>query len=97
MSGPFTQAQHLAVLLELTTAAGRDAELARMIQASAGDELQTDVLAAAIEVTAQRMGWLGTVARQSHGDKRVACANADAWLMPPAVIAEGATAHTGRA
>lgn len=95
MSAPFNQAQHLALLAELATAAGRVVELARMIQNRAGDEVDTDVLAASVEVTAQRMGWLCTVAQQGYRGDVVTGVAVDTWLMPPLVKAEARDAVKG--
>lgn len=95
MSTPFNQAQHLALLAELAMAAGRVVELARMIQDRAGDEVAADVLAASVEVTAQRMGWLCTVAQQGHHGEAVTGVAVDTWLMPPLVKAEAHDAMKG--
>ena len=83
----FNQAQHIAMLDELACTAGRVAELARMVQAKVCDDVDADVLAVAIETMAQRMGWLSVIARQAHQCEPPGGPRADAWLMPPIVVA----------
>ena len=85
----FNQAQHVAMLDEISVTAGRVAELARMIQANAGDSVDSDVLAATVETMAQRIGWLTAIASQAHKGEPLGGAVPDAWIMPPMVLAEG--------
>ena len=85
----FNQAQHLAMLDEIAVTAGRLAELARMIQANAGEPVDSDVLAATVETMAQRIGWLTAIASQAHKGEPLGGSVPDAWIMPPMVLAEG--------
>ena len=85
----FNQAQHLAMLDEIAVTAGRLAELARMIQANVGEPVDSDVLAATVEIMAQRIGWLTAIASQAHKGEPLGGSVPDAWIMPPMVLAEG--------
>ena len=62
----FNQAQHVAMLAEMSMVAGQVGELARMIQEKAGANVEADVLSSSVEVMAQRIGWLTVIARQGH-------------------------------
>lgn len=90
----FNQAQHVAMLAEISMVAGQVVELARMIQEKAGANVEADVLSSSVEVMAQRIGWLTVIARQGHTGDVLGGAVADEWIMPPMVVAEGAVHAT---
>ena len=85
----FNQAQHLAVLEEISVSAVRVVELARMIQSWKGDEIDADVLASAIALTAQHIGWMANAATKAHCGALPDLVLHDSWNMPAIVLAEG--------
>ena len=91
----FNQAQHIAMLCEISVAAARVAEMALMIQERAGADVEADVLAAAVSLTAQRIGWMADAAYKAHLEVLPAGLLQDTWNMPAVVVAEGeSTAST---
>lgn len=91
----FNQNQHLAMLEEIAVSAARVVEMARMIQGHSGDELDVDVLAAAVALTGQRIGWMADAAAKAHLCLLPEAVTADSWNMPAMVLAEGGSAATG--
>ena len=82
-------AQHAALLTEISVNAGRIAHLAVMAQERSGDEVDTDVLLAAVHTLAQRVGWMAEIANVGLGGAPVSSTNAADWLLPPIFVAEG--------
>ncbi len=94
----FNQSQHVAMLDEISVAAAGVVELARMIQGLCGGELDKDVLAAAVALTGQRIGWMADAAVKAHHGLLPDATVADSWNMPVMVLAEGCgNADQGRA
>lgn len=82
-------AQQAVLLSEISINAGRIAHLAVMAQDRSGDEVDTDVLLAAMHTLAQRVGWMAEIANVGMGGAPVSSASADSWLLPPIFAAEG--------
>lgn len=94
----FNEAQHLAMLEEISVSAMRVVELSQMIQGWRGDEVDSRLLASAIERTAQHVGWMANAATKAHLGVLSELVLNDPWNMPPIVLAEGqSTAATSRA
>lgn len=94
----FNDAQHLAMLEEISVSAMRVVELAQMIQGWRGDEVDARLLASAIERMAQHVGWMANAATKAHLGVLPELVLNDPWNMPPIVLAEGqSTAATSRA
>ena len=94
----FNEAQHLAMLEEISVSAMRVGELSQMIQGWRGDEVDARLLASAIERTAQHVGWMANAATKAHLGVLSELVLNDPWNMPPIVLAEGqSTAATVRA
>ena len=94
----FNEAQHLAMLEEISVSAMRVVELSQMIQGWRGDEVDARLLASAIERTAQHVGWMANAATKAHLGVLSELVLNDPWDMPPIVLAEGqSTAATVRA
>ena len=82
-------AQHAVLLSEISINAGRIAHVAMMAQERLGDEVDTDVLLAAMHTMAQRVGWMAEIANVGLGSAPVSSASADLWLLPPIFMGEG--------
>ena len=94
----FNEAQHLAVLEEISVSAMRVVELAQLIQGWRGDEVDSRLLASAIERMAQHVGWMANAATKAHLGVLPELVLNDPWNMPPMVVAEGrGNAATGEA
>ena len=94
----FNEAQHLAMLEEISVSAMRVVELAQMIQGWRGDEVDARLLASSIERMAQHLGWMANAATKAHLGVLSELVLNDPWNMPPIVLAEGqSTAATVRA
>lgn len=93
----FNQNQHIAMLGEISVSAARVVEMARMIQGRSGDELDVDVLAAAVALTGQRIGWMADAAAKAHLGLLPETLTADSWNMPAMVLAEGEAARAANA
>ena len=94
----FNEAQHLAMLEEISVSAMRVVELSQMIQGWRGDEVDARLLASAIERTAQHVGWMANAATKAHLGVLPELVLNDPWNMPPMVVAEGrGNAATGGA
>lgn len=85
----FNEAQHLAMLEEISVSAMRVVELAQMIQGWRGDEVDARLLASSIERMAQHVGWMANAATKAHLGVLPALVLNDPWNMPPMVVAEG--------
>ena len=94
----FNEAQHLAMLEEISVSAMRVVELAQMIQGWRGDEADARLLASSIERMAQHLGWMANAATKAHLGVLPELVLNDPWNMPPVVVAEGrGNAATGEA
>lgn len=83
-------AQHAVLLSEISINAGRIAHMAILAQDRLGnDDVDADVLLAAMHTLAQRVGWMAEIANAGLGGFPVAGASADSWLLPPIFAAEG--------
>ena len=94
----FNEAQHLAMLEEISVSAMRVVELAQLIQGWRGDEVDSRLLASSIERMAQHVGWMANAATKAHLGVLPELVLNDPWNMPPVVVAEGrGNAATGEA
>lgn len=82
-------AQQAVLLSEISNNAGRIAHLAVMAQERSGDDVDTDVLLAAMHTLAQRVGWMAEIANVGLGGAPASSASADSWLLPPVFLADG--------
>lgn len=81
--------QHAVLLREISINAGRIAHMAFLAQDRSGDDVDTDVLVAAMATLAQRIGWMAEIANVGLGGTPVSGATAEDWLLPPMFAAEG--------
>lgn len=92
----FNEAQHLAMLEEISVSAMRVVELAQMIQGWRGDEVDARLLASSIERMAQHVGWMANAATKAHLGVLSEALLGDRWNMPEIVVAEGRSTSASR-
>lgn len=87
--------QHLALLEEISTEAGRLATLVDQLYDIRTDPDAHDSMVGAVDVLARRIGWFADVARVALGENPLHVCEARDWLMPGRCRGDGAGPGVG--